>query len=680
MGSLETPTTSLDGLIQLFRSHAAQRALPILCSISILNRDQFTQAPWPTVLDALEQAGFDHGIIDTVRHLHQGTNISDGGTPARRALWPSPASSVPAAQLDDTSSIRGAGAVMQHVRFQATPWTEQPRQPRRDFPTIRKCEIVRTSKLTTALAVAETPDSRDRAISQLEADRYAQSSRGPVDARWETWCSIARAWGMPPLPVTPELVQKLAASFKCAGYRSAAMYFSLARQRHQMQYDCKVSPYTDQCIRDYSRSIGRGLGGAQAKQGFILENLVHATNWMPPPASSAIGPALPSIAIGGPALPSTDEHGEWRTRIGSPPWWSSTYALGDAPSVPETQTILGCWFLTREIELAAAMAEHMTIDWSRMTVSWLLPSSKTDCAAVGTTRQHGCSCSPARSCAICPFHNAAAHLQRQREFWDFLPEINNPEPAMPKPLFPHVDGLPQSKHSIIKAIRQVAAICGSKLTEDTENNGRRELFGGHGMRVSGAQMLGRHGVELYMIQLMGRWGSSAVAKYVQDAPLHLQTTLAAYMHLELSKTDSVEKDTADRAGPAETSQMSSTQWFAPEATVIDNLTSMVAALREDVMAMKSTERPPDGQFIRNCMTGYIHRPSEFEAKGSSSAWKAKGCKWMYGRHEYDRINTMPADPLLCPGCFGLLKKRKEPSEAASETSQDTNSDSSSSDS
>jgi hypothetical protein len=167
--------------------------------------------------------------------------------------------------------------------------------------------------------------------------------------------------------------------------------------------------------------------------------------------------------------------------------------------------------------------------------------------------------------------------------------------------------------------------------------------------------------------------------YVQDAPLHLQTALAAYMHVELSKTDSVEEDKATKAHHVEATQLPSTQWFSPETTVIDNLTSMVEALRSEVMAMKSTEQPTDGQFIRNCMTGYIHRPSEFEAKGSSSAWKAKGCKWMYGRHEYDRISTMPADPLLCPGCFGLLKKRKAPSEPSSDSSHDTDSDSSSSD-
>jgi len=96
-----------------------------------------------------------------------------------------------------------------------------------------------------------------------------------VDARWETWCTICRAWDAPPLPVTPDLVQKVAASLKAAGYKSAAMYFSLARQRHMMQYNSKISPYTNQCIKDYLRSIHRGLGGAQQKRGFVLENLVH---------------------------------------------------------------------------------------------------------------------------------------------------------------------------------------------------------------------------------------------------------------------------------------------------------------------------------------------------------------------------------------------------------------------
>ena len=40
------------------------------------------------------------------------------------------------------------------------------------------------------------------------------------------------------------------------------------------------------------------------------------------------------------------------------------------------------------------------------------------------------------------------------------------------------------------------------------------------MRVAGAQMLaGPLGLDLYFTQLVGRWGSQAVARYVQDAPI-----------------------------------------------------------------------------------------------------------------------------------------------------------------
>ena len=44
-------------------------------------------------------------------------------------------------------------------------------------------------------------------------------------------------------------------------------------------------------------------------------------------------------------------------------------------------------------------------------------------------------------------------------------------------------------------------------------------FSEHVLRVSGAQFLARRGMQVISMQLLGRWGSAAILRYIQDAPL-----------------------------------------------------------------------------------------------------------------------------------------------------------------
>ena len=59
---------------------------------------------------------------------------------------------------------------------------------------------------------------------------------------------------------------------------------------------------------------------------------------------------------------------------------------------PFRTLLLGSFFLMREMELAAALLEHVTLLSDPLRVSWLLPVSKTDQCALGKTRVWGCTC------------------------------------------------------------------------------------------------------------------------------------------------------------------------------------------------------------------------------------------------------------------------------------------------
>ena len=88
-----------------------------------------------------------------------------------------------------------------------------------------------------ALLAASTPYSRTNALERLEQDEYANTSRKQRASLWNTWCKIASAWQLDPLPLSPMLVRAVGASLKQGKYKSAKEYFTRARQEHIKQLD-----------------------------------------------------------------------------------------------------------------------------------------------------------------------------------------------------------------------------------------------------------------------------------------------------------------------------------------------------------------------------------------------------------------------------------------------------------
>ena len=84
----------------------------------------------------------------------------------------------------------------------------------------------------------------------------------------------------------------------------------------------------------------------------------------------------------------------------------------------------------------------------------------------------------------------------------------------------------RDKHEMVNLIRSVITLTGTPLERPGPDGHALQRFQGHVLRVAGAQMLARWGLDLYLIQLIARWGSRAVERYVQEAPLHLQDQVA----------------------------------------------------------------------------------------------------------------------------------------------------------
>eukprot|EP00969_Alexandrium_andersonii_P004384 189050-Alexandrium_andersonii.AAC.1 len=93
--------------------------------------------------------------------------------------------------------------------------------------------------------------------------------------------------------------------------------------------------------------------------------------------------------------------------------------------------------------MASALRRHVTADLASVTVSWLLPCSKTDPKAVGLTRCWGCVSDGRRE--LCPYHALSEHLA--------LLDASFPQRDWPDlPLFPDLAGATAPKEKFVESL------------------------------------------------------------------------------------------------------------------------------------------------------------------------------------------------------------------------------------
>ena len=201
--------------------------------------------------------------------------------------------------------------------------------------------------------------------------------------------------------------------------------------------------------------------------------------------------------------------------------------------------------MLREIELSLARLHHLPLSCGPtglVEVTWLLPASKTDPAAVGVSRSHGCSCGGCRfgfpdhsldssspddplGLSLCPTRAAARqvlHSSELRDLWAADAAAHGDLDFEDFPLFPSLEGRMLDKADVVSTTGKAMIQLGLP-TCDADGVA---LYGGHSMRVGGAQGLSRAGIEAIAIALLARWGSSAVFGYIRDAPLERSNLVA----------------------------------------------------------------------------------------------------------------------------------------------------------
>ena len=344
------------------------------------------------------------------------------------------------------------------ARWLHPPRNSDPPETRQDLP---RSNPSTGGSLKRALDAAQA-NQADRSLKAFREDVWARSNSHPHNSRVKTWEAIARAWLLPAWPLTPELVERVGASLKAGGYKSAKLYFSAARREHVVRHG-EIPIEVELSMKDAIRSIERGLGPSKLKDSFdltLLRQLWH--------------------------------HPDFEK-------FEDDYIM----------VLSGSWFLMRELELANARASHVRFEHSSSdhpVVHWSLPMSKTDTKGEMIERSHACSCSQEVE-PLCIVHALRRRMAKIELMTDRTP------------LFPDSHGRTRTKADTIKSIRNLIQLTGTETTRTGPTGKPMERFGGHALRVAGAQFLAAHGVDTNTILLIGRWSSHAVQRYIQEASL-----------------------------------------------------------------------------------------------------------------------------------------------------------------
>jgi hypothetical protein len=490
---------------------------------------------------------------------------------------------------------------------------EESHQPRDEAPTHRYQAVPKPSASETASrALAPRRDApalnysrgaanrthsddfdRKQLLDRLDSDVHARSSMATQASLLKTWCKFHHEWfrdGTPPFPITCQSLRACAALFKFRGYRSFENYLSRAKREHVIHGHVWTQEL-DLVGRECSRSVGRGLGPARQSAEFDVHKIAN-------------------LDIGTDAV------------------------IEDGPVNPKALCILGCYFLTREIELSLAVVENFKVNIleSGPEVEWRLPVSKTDPRAVSVTRTWKCLCITSQSFP-CPAHVAMAHMAFLQDRFSVDGRLSDS-----LPLFPTQTGAAAEKESVVRTVEYFAKECGTSLVDQL---GRR-AYGGHSFRVTGSRMLARMGLELYKIALLARWASNVIMRYVSEAPLATLTEDCR----RLLAGDDMDRTLVDLRAEL---RVNARKLEDMEARLFS-----LSELREPVVKPDRRTR-----YLLNCISGVWHETLLCNSEISPSLWQTK-CGWKFGSAVVEHSEVLPptaSKGKCCNKCLAEVRGR-----------------------
>lgn len=399
-----------------------------------------------------------------------------------------------------------------------------------------------------------------------------------------------------------------------------------------------VEPLVRATIKDCVRSIKRGLGPSALKDSFDVWQLV----------------AQPDEE----AVSSFDHTNLW-------------HALD--------VVVLGCWFMLRELELSAARVPHMYLEDRQVHI--LLPVHKTQQAGSWTARTLSCACSSGRLMDLCPWHSAHRHLRRVRLHDHYRDQVNFP-------LVPTRDGSTMSKVQVIEMIMIVLKHSDIETTRPDEQGIARARFGGHCLRVSGAQFLSAAGVQVQLVQLLGRWSSLAAQRYVQQAPLAVIPGLPQQVLLHQDAEDPFElaRQALFPSRSASQPSMASVPSTPVPPTLVQTVTQQdpthearLSSVEQALLVIQQAIASPSDNWVVRRRSKIVRLGQSDENAMQPTLWRSR-CGWAYGTANFFRVTSLQGGYMRCRKCFPDGEARDPEGSDLDDESQSADSSGSSSES
>ena len=119
----------------------------------------------------------------------------------------------------------------------------------------------------------------------------------------------------------------------------------------------------------------------------------------------------------------------------------------DGPVGPHQLVVLGTFFMLREVEAPLLLVANVKLDAFNQTVTFKLPSSKTDPGAASVQRSWGCLCNTHQEVG-CPYHQASRRYQcLMRKF--------NQDELIDMPFFPTSAGDTVEKAKVVGTLEHL---------------------------------------------------------------------------------------------------------------------------------------------------------------------------------------------------------------------------------
>ena len=317
------------------------------------------------------------------------------------------------------------------------------------------------------------------------------------------------------------------------------------------------------------------------------------------------------------------------------------------PTSHRRLAVVGAWWMLRAEELVRLKLRDVCSNDDSTLVGLDIVVGKAGYAGEGATPFLACICDRPMVSPLCPACTTLAQKAEVELVYKDLTQEELPE----MPLFPSATGEALDPAVIAELAKAAAKLLGEPTTSATG----AERFGKHWLRTSGAWWLASKGAQEHELKALGRWSSSAVHRYMRNAPVLATALVSVRIAAHLRGAP---------AAPAGTAIFQTKNRHTAESTVedtggtearlkalVDTLAETAATLRVERAAREEAEaRATPPAFVVNTKSGMVHVTRHAGIRTHPSRWQTR-CGWSFAFTPFEWASEKGAPGMNCLACI-----------------------------